>query len=323
MTTEATATTTPAPGGKRSALEAAKLGEDIKGKVFIITGAYSGIGVETAKALLAEGGKIVIGGRNPQLLETFSKEMKDTYTEDQVDGFEIDLGDLESVKKFAEYILSKEYKDIRLICNAGVMNTPKGTTKSGYETQMGINVIGHFLLAKLLVGVTARQIWLSSLGHTMNKSPRIDIELIKKYQGGDLEGYDGWAAYQQSKLGNVLLPKEFAKRYPNIEAVSVHPGGIATNLARHTSVWGMAKFMATKMWELSKNSNGHKGMKSVKVGASTTVTCATLPLEKLVNGGYYEDCGISTESESAKNEEDAKALFDFCEEATMEFQAAK
>jgi len=166
MTTEATTTPTT-PGAKRPALEAAKLGEDINGKVFIITGSYSGIGVETAKALLTEGGKIVIGGRNPKLLEKFSKEMKDAYSEDQVDGFVIDLGDLESVQKFAEYVLSKKYKDIRLICNAGVMNTPKGTTRSGYETQMGVNVIGHFLLAKLLVGVTARQIWVSSLGHTL------------------------------------------------------------------------------------------------------------------------------------------------------------
>jgi len=322
MTTEGTTTPTT-PGAKRPALEAAKLGEDINGKVFIITGSYSGIGVETAKALLTEGGKIVIGGRNPKLLETFSKEMKDAYSEDQVDGFVIDLGDLESVQKFAEYVLSKNYKDIRLICNAGVMNTPKGTTASGYETQMGVNVIGHFLLAKLLVGVTARQIWVSSLGHTLKKSARIDIDLIKKYQGGDFEGYDGWAAYQQSKLGNVLLPKEFAKRYPNIEAVSLHPGAIATNLSRHTNVCGIMKFFLFNMRELIKNNTGKKGMKSVEAGASTTVTCATLPHDKLVNGGYYEDCGITAESESAKNVEDAKALFDFCEEATKEFQAAK
>lgn len=147
--------------------------------------------------------------------------------------------------------------------------------------------------------------------------------MIKKYQGGDFEGYDGWAAYQQSKLGNVLLPKEFAKRFPNIEAVSLHPGAIATNLSRHTNVWGIMKFFLFNMRELIKNNTGKKGMKSVEAGASTTVTCATLPHDKLVNGGYYEDCGITTESESAKNVEDAKALFDFCEEATKEFQVAK
>ena len=165
MSTEATTKSTPGP--KRPALEAAKLGEDIKGKVFIVTGCYSGIGVETTKALLAEGGKVVMAGRNPQLLETFTAQMKEAFTEDQVDSCVIDLGDFESVQKFAQYVLSKEYKKIRLICNAGVMNTPKGATKSGYETQMGINVIGHFLLANILVGVTARQVWVSSLGHTL------------------------------------------------------------------------------------------------------------------------------------------------------------
>ena len=145
--------------------------------------------------------------------------------------------------------------------------------------------------------------------------------MINQYQGGDFEGYNGWAAYQQSKLGNILLAKEFAKRCDNITAVSLHPGSIYTNLSRYTGVWGMVKFMSSGIWELYKNSNGNMGMKSTEAGAATSVTCATLPEDKLVSGGYYEDCGVTTESESSKNEEDAKALFDFCDEATKQFQA--
>lgn len=75
------------------------------------------------------------------------------------------------------------------------------------------------------------------------------------------------------------------------------------------------------VWDLFRQSTGHMGMKSVEAGAATTVTCATLPKDKLVNGGYYEDCAISSESESAKNEEDAASLFDFCEAVTKEFQS--
>jgi NAD(P)-dependent dehydrogenase (short-subunit alcohol dehydrogenase family) len=152
------------------------------------------------------------------------------------------------------------------------------------------------------------------------KSPRIDIETIKQYQSNNFDGYDGWAAYQQSKLGNILLAKEFAKRFPNMVAVSLHPGGINTKLARHTRGWSMVSFYTVRLWQLLRESTGHLGMKSVEAGAATTVTCATLPKDKLVNGGYYEDCDITTESESAKNEEDAAALYDFCEAATKEFQ---
>ena len=164
-TAEAT-TPPPTPGAKRTALEAAKLGE-VKGKTFVITGAYSGIGVETAKALLAEGGSVVVGGRNQQLLDEFVEKLKEEYDSSKVDGAVIDLADLATVKTFAEYVQNKGYQDVVLICNAGVMNTPPGQTKDGYETQMGVNVIGHFLLAKLLVKQTRRQVWVSSLGHTM------------------------------------------------------------------------------------------------------------------------------------------------------------
>ena len=156
--TESSSPTTSSPsppptvGYKRTALEAAKLGENIDGKVFVVTGCYSGIGVETVKALLDQGGKVVLGGRNPQQLEDFAATMKSTYNDNtRVDSAVLDLGDLESVQKFAQYILAKTeiYHDVCVICNAGVMNTPPGLTKSGFESQMGVNVVGHYLLCKL------------------------------------------------------------------------------------------------------------------------------------------------------------------------------
>ena len=174
-TAEATTTTTtptPAPaasslGFHTTALEAAKVHGNVAGKVFVVTGAYSGIGAETVKALLAEGGSVVLGGRSEKLQSEFVEELQKTYDASKIDGgCLLDLGDLESVKKFADYVRNK-YESIVLINNAGVMASPPTTTKQGFESQMGINVIGHFLLSKLLVDKTKRQVWLSSSAHTM------------------------------------------------------------------------------------------------------------------------------------------------------------
>jgi retinol dehydrogenase-13 len=303
------------PGRSRPASEAAKMyGDNIKGKVFVITGAYSGIGVETTKALLSEGAsKVVIGGRRQNLQDDFIKEMKESFAGDRVDGHLIDLGDLASVKRFAEYVNAK-YKTIHvLINNAGVMNTPPGVTKDGFEQQMGINVIGHFLLSKLLIDKTKRQVWLSSTAHTIGKGPRIDMNYIKTFSMENKKGYSGWKAYQQSKLGNILVAKEFHKRYPNVETVSLHPGGINTNLGRTTNFVSALKILWIGLPDDLR-------MKSVQAGASTTVTCAALPSHELKVAGYYRDCDPYEEYDCAKNEEDMAALFDYCDEVTKMFQ---
>ena len=151
-------------GFSSTAVEVAEANKaNIEGKVFVITGAYSGIGLEAAKALLKAGGKIVLGGRSEKVIqETVESLKKDGFDGGKIDrGCTIDLADLESVKAFATYVNGK-YTRIVLICNAGVMATPPGVTKQGFEQQFGINVIGHFLLAKLLVDITSRQVWLSS-----------------------------------------------------------------------------------------------------------------------------------------------------------------
>ena len=151
----------------RTALEAAKLVGNISGKVFVITGGYSGIGAETAKAILTEGGRVVIGGRSANRLEEFTASLTKAFPsrKQNVDGFELDLSDLASVQKFASYV-NDRYDKIVLINNAGIV-CPASVTKQGFEMQMGTMVIGHFLLSKLLLSKTTRQVWLSSTFHTM------------------------------------------------------------------------------------------------------------------------------------------------------------
>lgn len=215
---------TPTPGDKRTALEAAKLNGSQEGKVFLITGAYSGIGVETTKALLEVGGSVICGGRNEQALTEFMDKLKKEYDASRVDGYVVDLADLESVKEFCDKV-NKKYQTLDVvILNAGVMNTPPGLTKDGFEMQIGTNVVGHFLLAKLLVPKTKRQVWVSSAAHMRYDGARFDIEAFKNFDVNDTSSYDGFAQYQQSKIGDIMLAKEFARRYPPLEAVSLHPG---------------------------------------------------------------------------------------------------
>jgi NAD(P)-dependent dehydrogenase (short-subunit alcohol dehydrogenase family) len=226
----------------RSASQAASLcltdGETIG--TILITGAYSGIGVETVKALLPFAKRIILGGRQFKLQAEFVQSLKEEFGEnvvdEKVDGSHcIDLGDLDSVQSFAKYI-SDTYPTIDvLICNAGIMNTPPGTTKQGFEQQMGVNVIGHFLLCKELVRQTKRQVWVSSLGHTLSGGVRLDLEALKNFSV-DEPNYDGWKKYQQSKLGNILLAKEFNRRYEHLETAALHPGIIHTGLYRQTGI---------------------------------------------------------------------------------------
>ena len=200
------------------------------------------------------------------------------------------------------------------------MNTPYGVTKDGFEIQMGINVIGHFLLAKILADITKRQVWLSSAAHTLigtppgnhdnAKAPRINLNAITEV---DESTYDGWQRYQQSKLGDILLAKQFAVEYPHLKACAVHPGVVRTNLARNNSFWQLLKFLVAFVV-------GSARLSAPDEGARTQTYCAVMPEDELVNGAYYADAAVSEEAVAAKNMDDAKALFDYCDEVTRPFQ---
>ncbi|MDX1959160.1 MAG: SDR family NAD(P)-dependent oxidoreductase [Leptospiraceae bacterium] len=302
---------------------------DVKGKVFLVTGAYSGLGAATTKALLTVGAKVIIAGRNQKLQDEFLESLKKeipSLDSNLVDGsLTLDLGSLASIKEFAFKIKSK-YKQIDcLINNAGVMNTGYGITKDGFEVQMGTNVIGHFLLSKILVDITKRQVWLSSRAHNLIgvppgdnvhdniKAPRINLEIIKNV---DEKNYDSWHRYQQSKLGDILLAKQFFLEYPHLKTCAVHPGVVKTNLGRHTSFFTLLKYLVRMI-----TGKGNK-IVTPEIGASTQTLCAIMPNEQLVNGGYYADCEITQEAEAAKVKEDAKKLYDYCNEVTKSFQVA-
>jgi NAD(P)-dependent dehydrogenase (short-subunit alcohol dehydrogenase family) len=302
-------------GAKRTALQAAEANGDQSGKVFLVTGAYSGIGVETVKALLKVHGQVVLAGRSSDAMKAFVKQLEaEEFDMALVDaeGPVCDLADLETVKEFGAYVKLRYTKLDCLILNAGVMMTPPGVTKQNLEQQVGINVVGHFLLAHSLSSITSRQVWVSSKAYEMGGAKQFDFDWFQNFKV-DAPGYDMKFPYQQSKLGNILLAKEFAKREEfKLEAVSLHPGIIKTNLGRHISAAIMGAFFVMGWLGIISTKNAEQG-------AATSVTCATAAT--VINGAYYDDCEpVDRLLGNATNEEDAIRLFDLCMELTKNFQ---
>ena len=300
---------------KHSAFEIVK-GLDLSGKVYLVTGAYAGLGATTTQALLKAKATVIIAGRNGATQAEFAQQLKDdatlSFQDHQLDASRtLDLGDLKSVRDFACYVKEKYPAIDCLINNAGVMNTPPGKTKDGFETQFGVNVIGHFLLAKILVDITKRQVWLSSKGHIRYGAPGIDYDAITEV---DPATYHPRRRYQQSKLGDILLAKYFDTHYPDLQAVSVHPGVVKTSLGRYMP-------LGKKLVFILKHPRAIMTMKSPEEGASTQVMVATVPASQLTGGAYYVDCKVTEEAESGRDMDDARKLFAYCEKVTANYQA--
>ena len=288
---------------------------DLSGKVYLVTGAYSGLGAITTKALLKANATVIVAGRNADSQKEFLKSIQSqgeiNLKDNQIDvGCTLDLSNLASVRRFVTYVKEKYSKIECLVNNAGVMFTPPGKTNDGFEIQFGTNVIGHFLLAKSLVDITSRQVWLSSKAHTRLGAPRIDFDAITEV---DESNYNTILRYQQSKLGNILLAKYFNEHYSNIVSVAVHPGIVKTNLGRHMP-------LSKKLLFMVKHPLAIFSMKEPEEGAATQVMVSIIPDSQLSGGAYYEDCMVSVESESARNMEDAKNLFEYCNQVTRKYQ---
>lgn len=277
------------PGDARpTALQIIKdenLENKLAGKVIIITGCSSGIGIETAHALFATGATLYLTARD---LTKAKAALPGLITSDRVHLLELDLDSLESVRACASDFLSKSKTLNIFIANAGVMACPVGRTKDGFELQMGTNHLAHFLLFNLLKPTllasatpefNSRAIFLSSVAHRYAE-PNFDNLF--------LEGaYNEWISYGQSKTASNWTANEIDRRYgaKGLRAFSVHPGGIQTELGRHLPEEG-AKAMLNdpvlaKLW------------KSPEQGAATTVFAATSKALDGMGGKYLEDCQIS------------------------------
>lgn len=216
------------------------------GRVAIVTGANSGIGFETARVLAGKGATVVMGCRNLDKANPKAEEIRAKYPDARVELMELDLANLESVQSFAKAFRERHSRLDLLINNAGIMVPPYGQTAQGFETQFGVNHLGHFALTAQLLDMVldtpgSRIVNVSSMAHKFGK---IDFSNLNSENG-----YNAQAAYGQSKLANLLftyeLQRRLAKAGKKTLAVAAHPGWTATNLQDHAkSVKFLNRFFA-------------------------------------------------------------------------------
>lgn len=268
--------------------DAAEIAEDydLSGRTAVITGAATGIGVETARALAAAGAEVTIAVRNREAGETAAAQINADIGEDRVKVGALDLSDLASVAGFVSAWGDAPLN--MLINNAGVMACPQSYTANDLEMQIGTNHFGHFLLgvglARALMngaeeGRSARLVSLSSSGHRRGGINWDDVHYRTR-------PYDKWESYGQSKTANALFAVGYHKRFAElgITANSVMPGGIMTPLQRHMQ----REEMIALGW---MNAEGvvREGFKTPAQGASTSVWAAIGPELEGVGGLYLEN----------------------------------
>ncbi|CAF1014307.1 unnamed protein product [Rotaria sordida] len=280
--------TTAKFGAQTTALEVVKgLSANLDGKVVIVTGATSGIGVETSRALAAINAHVFITARDMNRGEEVVADIKKTTGNNKVEVLELDLTSLQSVRTFVDQFRARKLPIHILICNAGIMACPYAKTKDGFESQFGVNHLAHFLLVtsllpELKAGKSARVIMVSSV---LNKTQGINFDDINWEKN-----YDKWLAYGQSKTANILFALQLNKLYRSegIQAFALNPGAIMTNLQ---NVLPIEEQRA--MGYFKEDGTLADFFKTVEQGASTSVYAALAPEVDSSDGEYLEDCAIT------------------------------
>jgi NAD(P)-dependent dehydrogenase (short-subunit alcohol dehydrogenase family) len=266
-------------------------GVDLSGRRAIVTGASSGIGTETARALAAAGAEVMLAVRDTAAGERAAVDIRATTANHAVRARRLDLADLDSVRAF---VAAWEGPLHLLINNAGVMALPtRELTDRGWELQFATNHVGHFALTRglhdaLAAGAhrdaEARIVSLSSRGHLRSPVVFDDLHFEER-------PYDPFLAYGQSKTANVLFAVEAHRRWSpeGITANAVHPGAISeTNLSRH-----MSPDVLERVWSQVRERHARAGAFGVKTreqGAATSVLVATSHQLDGIGGRYFEDC---------------------------------
>ena len=269
-------------------------GVNLKGKRILVTGVSAGLGIETARALAAHGAYVVGAARDLKKAEAATAEVRKAAAENG-GGFELvqlDLGDLASVRACANALVKKGEQFDVVIANAGVMATPFGKTKDGFETQFGTNHLGHFVLVNRIARLIrdgGRLVNLSSSGHRFSNVSTDDPNFEKT-------AYDPWASYGRSKTANILFAVEFDRRHRGrgVRAAAVHPGGIQTELGRHLDPGAIDALLDSINKQLTADGKGPFQWKTVPQGAATSVWAGVVAIADEVGGKYCENCHVGT-----------------------------
>lgn len=270
-------------------------GISLQGQVAVVTGASSGLGVETCRVLAAAGATVLMVARDEEKLESVAQELRRQQPDAQLHTQHMDLADLNSVRIAATEILLHHGQIQLLINNAGVMACPLQYTAQGFEMQFGTNHLGHFLFTGLLAdalidGAPGRVVNLSSAGHRFARFNFDDPSYLTR-------PYDKWQAYGESKTANILftVALDLRTRERGVRAFAVHPGVIMTNLSRHMEE---ADLIALN----ERNPSGEPLVfKSLEQGAATTVWAASSPHLAGRGGIYLENCQIAPAAVQGKS----------------------
>jgi NAD(P)-dependent dehydrogenase (short-subunit alcohol dehydrogenase family) len=253
-------------------------GVDLTGKLALVTGGYSGIGLETTRVLAAAGAHVVVPARRRATAE----EALTGIAGVEVD--ELDLADLDSVRAFADRFLASGRRIDILIASAGIMAAPETRVGPGWEAQFATNHLGHFALVNRLwpaIADGARVVMVSSRGHHFSGIRWDDVHFE--------HGYDKWLAYGQAKTANVLFAVQLdALAKDRVRAFALHPGRIFTPLVRHLD---RQELLDAGIVDDAGNIAGES--KTVEQGAATQVWAATSPLLDGMGGVYLDDCDIA------------------------------
>jgi NAD(P)-dependent dehydrogenase (short-subunit alcohol dehydrogenase family) len=278
--------------GAKSTTEDVLAGVELKGKRILVTGVSAGLGVETARALVAHGADVVGAARDLEKAKRATSEVSKVTAETgaSFELVELDLASLKSVRAAAGKLVADGRLFDVIIANAGVMATPFGKTEDGFETQFGINHLGHFVfvnrIAKLIKD-GGRLVNLSSSGHRFS-----DVDLNDP--NFETTPYEPFVAYGRSKTANILFAVEFDRRHRDrgVRATAVHPGGIATELARYMPDGAIEAWFQQIQEQRAAAGEPPFEFKSIPQGAATSVWAGVIASADEVGGKYCEDCQI-------------------------------
>jgi NAD(P)-dependent dehydrogenase (short-subunit alcohol dehydrogenase family) len=283
--------------GAKSTTEDVLSGIDLSGKRVLVTGVSAGLGVETARALVAHGAKVVGAARDLAKAEGATAAVRaETANGGSLDLIELDLASLASVRTCANALLADGRPFDVVIANAGVMAAPFGHTADGFETQFGTNHLGHFTFVNRIASLIApggRLVNLASSGH---RFADVDIE----DPNFEHTAYDPWIAYGRSKTANILFAVEFDRRHKarGVRATAVHPGGIRTELSRHLDDGTLEAMVGKINEELAAEGKPPYELKSIPQGAATSVWAGVVAAADEVGGLYCENCHVAKMTEN-------------------------
>ncbi len=260
---------------------------DLSAKRVLVTGVSAGLGVETARALLARGAHVTGAARDLDKARSATAGIEGWG---KLDLIECDLASLSNVRAAADMLNASGEKFDVVIANAGVMAVPeRRLTVDGFEMQFGTNHLGHFLLVNRIAGLIkdgGRLVNLSSTGHRYS-----DVNLDDP--NFDRTDYTPFGAYGRSKTANILFAVEFDRRHRDrgVRATAVHPGGINTELARHMSEDEMNALIDNMSATMPEGQSFE--WKSIAQGAATSVWAGFVAAPEAVGGHYCEDCHVA------------------------------